>query len=220
MLEVLILIIPFGLAGAVSPVMLIEQTVLLAGKDGRRVGRRFAAGGFLVMTAWITLLVLFWRAIYLPEEPRLDASLDLIIGLLLILVALVIRHGRNRRPGKEKPGTTRSGLGPRAAFGFGAFAMATNFTTIALVVPGAKAIASGDIDLPERAVLVLVLATIVSTPAWLPVALTAVAPGPAQRGLRAIGEFIQNYGRRLTVILVGALGLLLVVRGILHIAGL
>ncbi len=68
--------------------------------------------------------------------------------------------------------------------------------------------------------LVLVLATIVSTPAWLPVALTAVAPGPAQRGLRAIGEFIQNYGRRLTVILVGALGLLLVVRGILHIAGL
>lgn len=220
MFKVLILIIPFGLAGAVSPVMLTEQTILLAGKDGRRVGRRFAAGAFLVMAAWITLLVLFGSAISLPEEPRLDASLDLLIGLLLILAALAIRHGRTGRPAKEKKKTTRSGFGPRAAFGFGAFAMATNFTTIALVVPGAKAIASGDLDVPERVLLILVLTTIVSTPAWLPVALTEVAPGPAQRGLRAIGEFIQNYGRRLTVILLGALGLLLVVRGILQIAGL
>ncbi|MEX0620846.1 MAG: GAP family protein [Solirubrobacterales bacterium] len=220
MFEVLILIIPFGLAGAVSPVMLTEQTVLLAGKDGQRVGRRFAAGASLVMAAWITLLVIFGSAISLPEEPRLSASLDLIIGLLLILAALAIRHGRIGRPTRKKTKTSSHGFGPHAALGFGAFAMATNFTTLAFVVPGAKAIAAGGLDVPERAVLVLVLTAIVSTPAWLPVALTKVAPGPGQRVLHAIADFIQTYGRRLTVFLLGALGLLLVVRGALHIAGL
>jgi hypothetical protein len=98
--------------------------------------------------------------------------------------------------------------------------MATNFTSLALVVPGAKAIAAGAIDLPERALLVVLLSVIVATPAWLPVALTAIAPGPAQRGLNAIGEFIENHGRRLTVILLGALGLVLILRGILRIAGI
>jgi hypothetical protein len=98
--------------------------------------------------------------------------------------------------------------------------MATNFTTLALVIPGAKAIAAGDLEIAERAVLVLVLTAIVSTPAWLPVALTVVAPGPARRGLGAIGDFIQNHGRRLTVLLIGLLGLLLVALGLLQIAGL
>lgn len=219
MLEVLILIIPFGLAGAVSPVMLTEQTVLLAGSGGRQAGRRFAAGAFLVMVAWIALLVFFGRAISLPQEPSLDATLDLVLGALLILVSLAIRHGR-AGGSKKKKKTSRHSFGPKAAFGFGAFSMATNFTTLALVIPGAKAIAAGSLDLPERAVLVLLLSAIVATPAWLPVALTAVAPGPAQRGLNAIGDFIQDYGRRLTVFLVGGLGLLLVIRGILRIVGL
>ena len=221
MLEVLILIIPFGLAGAVSPVMLTEQTVLLAGEGGRRAGRRFATGAFLVMAVWIALLVFFGRAISLPQEPRLDATLDLVLGLLFILVALALRHGRARGSKKKKERKhSRLRFGPGAALSFGAFSMATNFTTLALVIPGAKAIAAGDLEIAERAVLVLVLTAIVSTPAWLPVALTVVAPGPARRGLGAIGDFIQNHGRRLTVLLIGLLGLLLVALGLLQIAGL
>lgn len=218
MLEVFLLILPFGLAAAVSPVMLTEQTVLLAGKGGSRAGRRFAAGAILVTLAWISLLVFFGRAISLPQEPKLDATLDLVIGALLVLVSLVLWLGRNRRK-KEKaePGHR---FGTSAAFAFGAFSMATNFTSLALVVPGAKAIAAGEIDLPERALLVVLLSAMVATPAWLPVALTAIAPGPAQRGLNAIGDFIENHGRRLTVILLGALGLLLIVRGILRVVGI
>lgn len=216
MLEVLLLIIPFGLAGAVSPIMLTEQTLVLSGKGGRRAGRRYAAGAFLVVVVWVGLLVFFGRAISLPGKPTLDANLDIALGLLLVAGAGVL-HRRGRRP-PQRPEAPRR-FDPRAAFGFGAFSMATNFTTLALVVPGAKAISAGDLLLPERALLVLILAGLAATPAWLPVVLTELAPGPAHRILNGIGEFIRSRGRQVTVLLLAGLGLLLILRGILRMTG-
>jgi hypothetical protein len=93
--------------------------------------------------------------------------------------------------------------------------MATNVTTLALVVPAAKIIAASGVDLPGRAILVALLVAIASTPAWLPVALTRVAPGPAERGLDWIRDLIEQRGRQLVVLLLVGLGLFLLVRGIL-----
>ncbi|MGZ4459999.1 MAG: hypothetical protein ACXVW2_09365 [Nocardioidaceae bacterium] len=44
MLHLLLVLVPLGLAAAVGPVMLTEQTVLLAGPQGRRSGLLYAAG--------------------------------------------------------------------------------------------------------------------------------------------------------------------------------
>jgi len=215
LLQVLLLIIPFGLASAISPVMLTEQTVLLA-SGGRHAGRRYAAGAFLVALLYIAALVLFGQGISLPQEPRLNATLAIVLGLLLLTAALLIRRGPHRSDHNaarvEKP---RHSFGPKRAFGFGLFSMATNLTTLALLVPGAKLIAAGDLAFPERAVLIFLLAALAATPAWLPVALAEIAPGAAQRGLARLAALISNHGRQLTVILIGGLGLLLILRGIL-----
>jgi hypothetical protein len=72
-LQVLAVVVPFGLASAVSPVMLIEQTVILAGPDGKRASTRYAAGAALTLLLFVSFLVLFGRAISLPQEPHLDA---------------------------------------------------------------------------------------------------------------------------------------------------
>lgn len=215
-LQVLAFVVPFGLAGAVSPVMLIEQTVILAGPDGKRAGTRYAEGAALTLLLFVSVLVLFGRAISLPQEPHLDATLDIVIGASLVVLALVIRW---LRPRKRKEHRARREMDPREALGFGVLSMATNFTTIALVVPAAKEIASSDLQLTGRVVAIAVLVVLASTPAWLPVALTAVAPGPAERGLRAIGDLIEQRGRPLTELLVAGLGVLLVVRGILRLLG-
>jgi hypothetical protein len=212
--QVLALIVPFGLAGAVSPVMLVEQTVILAGPDGKRAGTRYAAGAALALLLFVSVLVLFGRAISLPQEPHLDATLDIVIGSLLVVFALAIRW---RRPRQRNAHRARRKMGPREALGFGVFSMATNFTTLALVVPAAKEIASSNLDLAGRAIVIAVLVVLASTPAWLPVALTAVAPGAAERGLLAIGDLIEQRGRLLTVLFVTGLGLLLVFRGILRL---
>ena len=216
MLQVLAFVVPFGLAGAVSPVMLVEQTVILAGPDGTRAGTRFAAGVALTVLLFVSVLVLFGRAISLPEEPHLDATLDIVIGSLLVVLALAIRW---RRPPEPKAHPARREMGSRKALGFGVFSMATNFTTLALVVPAAKEIASSSLPLAGRAVVIAVLVILASTPAWLPVALTALAPGAAERGLLAIDDLIEQRGRLLTVLFVAGLGLLLVVRGILRLLG-
>ena len=100
MLAALAIVIPLGLGGAVSPVMLTEQTVLLAGPDGRRAGLRYAAGVVLTSIVIVLAFVLFGRAISLPTEPHLDASLDLVVGFVLILVAAVILGLGRRHVGR------------------------------------------------------------------------------------------------------------------------
>ncbi|MBD0283131.1 MAG: GAP family protein [Thermoleophilaceae bacterium] len=217
MLQVLGVVVPLGLAGAVSPVMLTEQTVLLSGPDGRRVAGGYAAGAALTLLVFTSILVVFGRAIPLPEEPHLDASLDLVLGALLLALAVVLRL---RRPRERKPHAPPRELGPGAALAFGVASMATNITTLALVIPAAKEIAASDLGVASRAVLVIALVGLASTPAWSPVALTEVAPGPAERALRAFADLIKRRGRLLTVVCLVAFGALLALRGIIRLVSL
>ncbi|MCR6032142.1 hypothetical protein GGQ22_11915 [Nocardioides sp. zg-579] len=217
MLSVLALVVPLALAGAVSPVMLTEQTVLLAGRDGRRVAGCYAIGVGGTALAILSLLVLFGRSIALPEEPRLSASLDIVLGSLLVLIAAVLRY---RRPRAPKPKKTRDhGLSPIPALGFGVFSMATNFTTLAVMVPVAKEVAAGHLDVPSRLVVICLVAAAMALPAWLPIAMTLVAPDPARRGLQALSDVIDKRGRLATVLLLAAVGLFLVGRGIVRVIG-
>ena len=155
MLAALAVVIPLGLAGAVSPVMLTEQTVLLSGPNGRRAGVRYAAGVIFTTFVIVVAIVLFGRAISLPTEPHLDATLDLVLGLILVNVAvLVLVSGRLRRGSPSRKGGddggARSSRQARTAFPFGVFAMATNFTTLALLVPAAKEISKADVEIAGK----------------------------------------------------------------------
>ncbi|MET0908400.1 MAG: GAP family protein [Ilumatobacteraceae bacterium] len=213
---VLALIVPLGLAAAVSPVMLAEQTVLLAGPNGRVVANRFAIGVGLVALVYVGVLVLWGRVVALPAKPKLSSTMDLVFGVLLVAFAAILWV---RRPASSVAAEApRRSVSPGEAVGFGAFSMATNFTTLALLLPGAKVIASSHVDIAGRLVLVAVLVVLASTPAWLPVALTRVSPGAATRGLDALGRLITRHGRTVVVVVVGALGVYLIVHGLIRLA--
>ena len=224
MLAALAVVIPLGLAGAVSPVMLTEQTVLLAGPHGGSAAVRYAAGVVLTTFVIVVAIVLFGRAISLPTKPHLDATLDLVLGLVLVSVAVfVLVSGRRRGGSPSRKGGDERGAGgshrSRAAFAFGVFAMATNVTTLALIAPAAKEISRTDVAIAAEAVLVLVLVGLVSMPAWVPVVLTRLAPSPSQRGLTAVRDQIARRGRRFTVGLLSAAGLFFVGRGLIRLLG-
>jgi hypothetical protein len=104
-------------------------------------------------------------------------------------------------------------------FAFGVFAMATNVTTLTLIAPAAKEISRADVEIAAAAVLVLVLVGLVCMPAWVPVALTGVAPGPSQRGLAAVRDQIARRGRGFTVGLLSAAGLFFIGRGLIRLLG-
>ena len=103
-------------------------------------------------------------------------------------------------------------------FPFGVFAMATNFTTLALIAPAAKEIARADVEIAAEAVLVLVLVGLVSMPAWVPLVLTRLAPGPqASVGCPAVRDQINRRGRGFTVGLLSAAGLFFIGRGLIRL---
>jgi threonine/homoserine/homoserine lactone efflux protein len=223
-LAALAVVIPLGLGGAVSPVMLTEQTVLLAGPSGHRAGLRYAAGVVLTTFVIVVAIVLFGRAISLPTEPHLDATLDLVLGLVLIDVAVLVLVSGRRRGGSPSPrgADDRGATGSRharGAFAFGVFSMATNVTTLALIAPAAKEISRADAEIAAQAVLVLVLVGLVSMPGWVPLVLTRVAPNASRRGLTALREQIARRGRGFTVGLLGAAGLFFIGRGLVRLLG-
>ncbi len=208
------LILPMGFAAALSPMMLTEQTVVLAGRDGRRAARMYAWGTAVVATVYVGALVAFGRAISLPTRPKLNAGMDIALGVLLVLIAVLI-HRRRPAPKEAKP--PRAEMGAVAAFGFGVFSMATNFTSLAILLPAAKSIAASSVIVVGRVVFVALLVVLTTMPAWVPIATTRVAPGTAERGLNSLSDLIGRYGRSATVGLIGALGLVLVARGAWHI---
>jgi hypothetical protein len=213
------LILPLGLGGSVSPVMLTEQTLLLAGPDGRRAGAQYAVGAALTLLAVVLAVVLFGAALSLPSEPRLDASLDLVLGAILVLLAGVGYGWVRLHPRIGHQGPSKASRRRRAAFPFGAFSMATNFTTLALVLPAAKEIASADLEVLGKAVLAFVLVGLASAPAWLPVVLTRVAPATGQRILDATARLISHHGRQAIVALLSFAGLFFVARGLVRLSG-
>ena len=224
MLATLAVIIPLGLGGAVSPVMLTEQTVLLVGPNGATAGLRYAAGVVLTTSVIVVAIERFGRAISLPTKPHLDATLDLVLGLVLVNLAVLVVVSGRRRSGSpsRKGGDDRDASGSRqarAAFAFGVFAMATNFTTLALLAPAAKEISRADVEIAAEAVLVLVLVGLVCMPAWVPVALTRAAPERSQRGLAAVRDQIARHGRGFTVGLLGTAGLFFIARGLIRLLG-
>ncbi len=209
----LTLIVPLGLAAALSPMMLTEQAVLLAGPDGRRSAGRYALGTAVVTAVYLGVLVLWGHAISLPKRPTLSASMDIVAGAVLVLLAVAIHR---RHPATaEKP--ARSAMGPRAAFGFGVFSMATNFTSLAVLLPAAKDVAADVTNVVGRIVFIAILIVLATMPAWIPLAATGIAPGVAQRGLDRLSTLISRYGRSAAVVLIATLGVVLIARGSWHI---
>src|SRR3954454_21402944 len=218
---------PLRLAGALSPVMLTEQTVILAGRDGRRAGLRYAAGVMLTSVVVVLAILLFGHSIALPRRPHLDASLDIVLGLVLLGGAGAAPAAPPprlpapaspiaARPRDSQPQLHRSRLA-QAAFPFGVFSMATNVTTLALLVPAAKEISTADVGLVGRTLLVVVLVGLASLPASMPVLLTKLAPGTGRRALDAVQELIAHHGRTMVVALLVCAGAFFAARGVIRL---
>jgi hypothetical protein len=168
--------------------------------------------------AVVEVVVLAGHSVALPRAPRLDATLDLAIGGLLLTGAAVVArwpawHPARSRARRRSPAE----LTPPAAFAFGLFSMATNLTTLALVVPAAKEIASEGLPVWDSGIAAAVLVALATLPAWAPVALAAAAPDTAHRVLEALQRGIHRHGRLLVIGLITAVGLFLVVRGVVRL---
>jgi threonine/homoserine/homoserine lactone efflux protein len=216
MLHLLAVVVPLGLSAAVSPVMLSEQVVVLGSPRGRRAAALYALGTAVVLALVVLASAVLGRSIRLPSAPHLDATGDLVLGAALLVMALALRRHRSR-PATPRP--PRGPMSPPVAFGFGMVSMATNATTLALVLVAVKDVtASGRPDVEQAAALAL-LVVLGTAPAWFPVLLAAL-PGRSAQALGALSDAVSRHAKGLAVLILLVVGGFLVVRGVVRLAGL
>ncbi|HEX6888280.1 MAG TPA: GAP family protein [Candidatus Nanopelagicales bacterium] len=218
-LSALVVAVPLGLAAAVSPVMLAEQMVLVGQPNGRRAATAYALGTASVLVALSGVLLVLGRSVSLPRAPRLDTALDLVLGgLLLVLAWWLARRGRRAGPGGPMK-RRQAAMRPVEAFGFGVVSMATNFTSLPIVLVAEKDIAASSSPWSVKALAVLVLVGLTTAPAWAPVLAAALPGRGSQAALEAVADFTAREGRRLATAALALIGALLVLRGALHATG-
>nr|WP_237448540.1 GAP family protein [Nocardioides flavescens] len=215
-MRLLVLMLPLGMAAAVSPMMLAQQLVVMAGPRGRRAGSAYAAGAASVAAAVVLVVVAVGRSLELPTAPHLDASLDLVLGVALSVGAAVV-HSRGRTAHRSRPARPPRTMRPSATYGYGLFSMATNLTTLSLLVPAAKEVAAADADVLAKVVAAVVLVAFACVPTWLPLAVMSAAPRSGERLLAALQGAIERHGRAALVLVLAAAGVYLLLRGIVRL---
>ena len=180
--SLLITVLTLSLLAAVSPMILLNASRLLA-SDGPRSVRSFTAGAVtvLVVIAAAGAGVLgAGLAVWINRE----ITSQLVDGLLaLLLLVFGIHMARQvRRP----PASTAKNP-HQSAYGFGVVTMVTNYTSLPLVLSAAQHIGAAQPPLWEAVPLVLLVVVITALPAWLPLAMDKAAPTLLHR-MQAFGR--------------------------------
>lgn len=213
MLQLLAFLLPLGLASAVSPMMLSEQVVLLSTRRGVLAASAYAAGTATVTALLVAAVVGLGARLQLPTTPHLNATLDLWLGgALLLVVGAMLGWRRSHRGEPEKK--RRRNVRPPAAYAFGVFAMATNITTLALLLPASKEIAASSVAEVGKLAAAVLLVVLACLPAWGPVSVVAVAPTTSTEVLGKIQGTIDRHGPTAILVVLAGLSLFLLGRGV------
>jgi hypothetical protein len=226
MAELLTRTLPLAVGAAVSPLVLAISVALLSGRT-RPMARAaaFGAGAAvpIVIVAGAGMVVRLpsvgeWIGALEDGPLTASAGIDIAAGIVLMLVGgrLVIRRPtatERRAAGLGSPG--RPEASPLRFFLGGLGIMLTNVSTLALFVPASKDVAIAPVSLFAQVVVLFLLAAIVLIPVWVPIAAYALAPGSAARILGRAAMAVREHAREVTAAVVVALGVYLVVRGIL-----
>ena len=210
-------LLPLALGAAISPTMLAAIVLVLSGRHGRARAVVFTIGNVLVLTAvGIGGLILFQRATEHASSGNTSAAsaaIDVVLGAVLIVLAarMVLRHHDDN---VKHPGGGDDQLHLRRYFIFGVGMMVVNVSTLVLFIAATKEIAVAHVSDADRAVALAFLVVVASVTAWLPTLLTFLAPQASQRVLGKIGDYAKRHGRQVGGVIVAAIGVYLIVKGI------
>ena len=173
--------LPLVLLAALSPVLFLNASRVVEAA-GISAGLCFAGGAVLCLIAFgIPTMGLMGAATsQLVATGLASRGVDLILALLLIGYGTwqLVRSRRHRTASGSSRDNKDDALpvGGRALFAAGLLGMLTNFTTLPLYLSVAQRIGTVAAPWWTRALLLVMVIVIVAAPAWLPVALRAVAP--------------------------------------------
>lgn len=95
--------------------------------------------------------------------------------------------------------------------------MSINLSTLVLYLSAIKEIDYAHVSGTDGIVALLLLSLIALLPAAGPLALYAVAPGPAGRALRPLGEFTRRHSHQISLLIALGFGVYLTLKGVLEL---
>lgn len=222
MTRALLEMLPLAVAGAVSPAVLGVCVLVLAAPDrGRRNGIAFFLGtlAFSVLFAGVMIVVLQHIGVVhrTQHEVRAGAVADLVLGVLLALwaIARIVRGPKPPRASNQH--RAKRPLTFVTAWALGMFMMAVNFSTLPLYALAIRQIDQQHLARWSAFACIALLTAIILVPAWLPVAITVVAPRQSQRVLRALNVFFARHSFMILTVIIGVFGAVLILKAGPHL---
>lgn len=202
--------IPLALGAAISPVIFLLQLTTLTGPRPLVRGSALAAGAAIPLAIVGAVAVVTGGRVDVSGPDTVKGVVELALGVLLVgLGVRVVLHPP--KPPSAKPPTHPQGLG--RSFVLGILGMGTNVSTFALYIPAMAAILVADVAVADQVVAAAIVFVVSLSAVLLPLVLTAVVPGASRRVLAAIGGWMTEHHRAISVVLSFGFGAYLIVKG-------
>lgn len=196
-------VLPLAAGAAISPALLgASLEVLVAfGARGRRMLLLYLAGAAAVVVAAFAL------SLVLPQRPpsRADTLIsdlvDILLGAALLVLAIVLLV---RRPHKRSGDGVQRLVAARwvslGVLGLGVLMMATNLSTLVLVLAGAHEIHSSEAPAVTIVLGYAMLAVGALLPILLPLVWALVSPASAAKVLGRLNALLTKHGKVIGVV--------------------
>jgi Sap-like sulfolipid-1-addressing protein len=217
MAELLAVLAPLVLAAAISPAT-IGIVILILATTERPVLRAgaFAVGFAVVLVALSAagLVLLRGARDSLDAGSPLFAWIDISMGVaLLVITAVSLTRQGDVGAAEERVRT----VSPAAFLILGMAMMIGNLNTLAVAVPLLHEIAIAEVSSFERGLALALSDLVILLPVVVPIALCAAAPRATERILPPIRRAVDRYGFRVGVVVFTAIGLYLLIKGLIRL---
>ncbi|MFA5077705.1 MAG: GAP family protein [Candidatus Micrarchaeia archaeon] len=211
MLELLLKIIPLGIASTLSPGILAVVIAILSSKEKAVEKAVFFAAGSAVAALLIVGFGLFAGGA--PTDGKtapISSSADLVLGALLVLFGIAsLRHGQ------ERDGIQRrnKGAGPLRWFSIAFILNITNFDAVLLLFTAVHQVAQAGVGKIYEMALVSVSSLFFLLPALAPLGMYVLFPGRMKQVLEPVRAKLLKYGGALCAAIFLAFGIYLLLKG-------
>lgn len=209
-------VLPFALGAAISPLLLMVATLALASPpQAKAKAWAVVAGAGLVLVAYSALFLIAGRRLPKHRPPNVaDGIIFLTCALLLVLLAL--RQLRRRHAATPGPsGLAKLGQARPSAFAkAGLLAMAANFSSLALYLPGLRMVQRAHTAGTTQFAALAVLFLLTMAPCLLPVLTASLLGHRADRPLASVNRFVGDHAGDITIAIALVFAALLTWKGV------
>jgi len=212
--DVIVEVVPLGLAVAASPFGIIPAILLLFTPRAKAASLGFLTGWLLGVIAVTTVFVLLATVIEARDEPAPWASwTKLVLGAALVVLGARQWLGRHAKDDPPAWMASIDALAPSGALRLGFLLSAVNPKIVMLTAAAGLVVGAAALGAAGAAVATAVFALLAASTVALPVTLYAVAGERVLGPLARARTWLQENNAAVMAVVITAIGVVLVVEG-------